>query len=255
VTEPTRLVSTPESELERALLAAGRSYGASSSVRANTLLALGLTAVATTVAPSAAAASSSLSKAALSKVALAVLALGVAVPAYRYFNRTNGAPVASVARPSAVGTASVLPLPSAAIEPAAAAPAAPVEATPVEAARVEATRVEAAEPPASTPARSSSNARAESKPASDPPLTAELAALDAARSSLSHSDPSAALSALDGYARNFPRGRLKIEAEVLRIGALSKSGQTEAARKRAQTFLRLHPDSVLASRVRSYAGL
>ena len=76
MTDPTRLVSTPESELERALLDAGRSYGASSSVRANTLLALGLTAVATTVAPSAAAASSSLSKAALSKVALALLALG-----------------------------------------------------------------------------------------------------------------------------------------------------------------------------------
>ena len=248
MTDPTRLVSTPESELERALLAAGRSYGASSSVRTNTLLALGLTAVGTTVAPSAAAASSSLSKAALSKVALALLAIGVAVPAYRYFNRTSGASVTSVAHPSAVGTASVLSLPSAALEPAAAAPAAP-------AAPVEAARVETAEPPAATKARSSGNARAEPKPVSDPPLTAELAALDAARSSLSHSDPSAALSALDGYARNFPRGRLKLEAEVLRIGALSKSGQTEAARKRAQTFLRLHPDSVLASRVRSYAGL
>jgi len=250
VTDPTRLVSTPESELERALLTAGRSYGASSSVRTNTLLALGLTAVGTTVAPSAAAASSSLSKAALSKVALALLAIGVAVPAYRYFNRTSGASVTSVAHPSAVGTASVLSLPSAALEPSAAAPAAPVEAQPVEAARVE-----TAEPLAATKARSSGNARAEPKPVSDPPLTAELAALDAARSSLSHSDPSAALSALDGYARNFPRGRLKLEAEVLRIGALSKSGQTEAARKRAQTFLRLHPDSVLASRVRSYAGL
>jgi len=252
VTDPTRLVSTPESELERALLTAGRSYGASSSVRANTLLALGLTAAATTVAPSAAAASSSLSKAALGKVALALLAIGIAVPAYRYFNRTSGA---SVARPSAVGTASVLPLPSVAIEPTAAASAAPAEATPVEAAQVEAARVEAAEPPASTTARSSGKARAEPKPVSEPPLTAELAALDAARSSLSHSDPSSALSALDGYARNFPRGRLKLEAEVLRIGALSKSGQTEAARKRAQAFLRLHPDSVLASRVRSYAGL
>jgi len=42
---------------------------------------------------------------------------------------------------------------------------------------------------------------------------------------------------------------------VLRIGALAKSGQTDAARKRAEAFLRRHPDSVLASRVRSYAGL
>ena len=252
MTDPTRLVSTPESELERALLNAGRSYSASGSVRANTLLALGLTAVATTVAPSAsaAAASSSLSKAALGKLALAVLAIGVAVPAYRYFNRSGSAsvaPAASIALPSAVEAASALPEPSAAVEPPVAAP--------VEPAPVEAARVGAAEPPASTTTRSSGNARAESKPVSEPPLTAELAALDAARASLSHSDPSAALSALDGYARNFPHGRLKLEAEVLRIGALSKSGQTEAARKRAQTFLRLHPDSVLASRVRSYAGL
>jgi len=97
--------------------------------------------------------------------------------------------------------------------------------------------------------------RAESKPTSAPPLTAELAALDTARTALGHSDPAGALAALDSYAHDFPRGRLKIEAEVLRIGALAKSGQTEAARKRAEAFLRLHPDSVLASRVRSYAGL
>ncbi len=79
--------------------------------------------------------------------------------------------------------------------------------------------------------------------------------MDAARTSLSHSDPSAALVALDAYGRNFPHGRLRIEAEVLRISALAKSGQTDAARKRAEAFLQRHPDSVLASRVRSYAGL
>ena len=248
MTEPTRLISTPESELERALLNAGRSYGASSSMRANTLLALGLTAVATSTAPSAAAASSSLTKATLGKVAVVVLAIGAAVPAFRYLNRPSSAavaPLASVA-PARLEVAPVeaTPLESARVE------AAPVEAPPLESARVE-----APEPQPSTTARSSANARAEPKAVSDPPLTAELAALDAARTSLSHSDPSAALAALDGYARNFPRGRLKIEAEVLRISALAKSGQTDAARKRAQAFLRLHPDSVLASRVRSYAGL
>jgi hypothetical protein len=133
-------------------------------------------------------------------------------------------------------------------------PPAPAEAAPAESAAPDSARVEASEPQASTSARVG-RVRSELKPASAPPLTAELAALDAARTSLSHADPAAALAALDGYARDFPRGRLKLEAEVLRIGALAKSGQTDAARKRAETFLRLHPDSVLASRVRSYAGL
>ena len=109
--------------------------------------------------------------------------------------------------------------------------------------------------PTAASTRTAGAARTEARAASAPQLTAELAALDAARAALSHSDPAGALSALDGYNRNFPHGRLRIEAEVLRIGALAKSGQTEVARKRAEAFLRLHPDSVLASRVRSYAGL
>ncbi|MET0795140.1 MAG: outer membrane protein assembly factor BamD, partial [Polyangiaceae bacterium] len=90
--------------------------------------------------------------------------------------------------------------------------------------------------------------------AAPPALAAELSALDAARSSLSAGDPKAALSALDAYSRTFPRGRLGLEAEVLRIDALAKSGQTAAARSRAEAFIKRHPDSVLASRVRGYVG-
>jgi outer membrane protein assembly factor BamD (BamD/ComL family) len=86
------------------------------------------------------------------------------------------------------------------------------------------------------------------------PLSAELSALDSARSSLVAGDPSAALSALDAYSRKFPHGRLNLEAEVLRIDALAKSGQTVAARQRASAFIRRHPDSVLATRVRAFVG-
>ncbi|HEY4159038.1 MAG TPA: tetratricopeptide repeat protein, partial [Polyangiaceae bacterium] len=96
-------------------------------------------------------------------------------------------------------------------------------------------------------------AHTESKQAT-PALAAELSALDAARSALAGGDTTGALSDLDAYARNFPRGRLGLEAEVLRIDALAKSGQTAAARKRAEAFMKRHPDSVLASRVRAYAG-
>jgi len=253
MTEPTRLLSKPESELERALLNAGRSYTGSSSTRAKTLLALGLTGATTSVAPSAAA-TSPLPKAALSKVAIAVLVIGAAaVPVWRYFNHANGTHIA----PPPLNAGRVSQAPSATVEPAALSPGTdltlPPAIAPPAAAPSAAAENAGARPPNN--ARSPGAARAETKPASAPALAAELAALDAARSSLSHSDPSAALVALDGYSRDFPHGRLKMEAEVLRIGALAKSGQTDAARKRAEAFLRHHPDSVLASRVRSYAGL
>ncbi|HYQ41873.1 MAG TPA: hypothetical protein VER11_07890 [Polyangiaceae bacterium] len=246
--EPTRMVHSPESELERALLDAGRSYTASGSTRAKTLLALGLTAVTTSAAPSAAAAAgSSLSKATLTKVAATVLVMGaVAVPVWRYLDHTpSGTPVTH----PVASAAAVSPTSPAVTEQT------PVEAVPAETPAVAPPRVEVAEAQPAANARSVSTARTDPKASAAPPLTAELAALDSARTSLSHSDPAGALTALDSYARNFPRGRLKMEAEVLRIGALAKSGQTEVARKRAEAFLRLHPDSVLASRVRSYAGL
>lgn len=240
--EPPRLFAQPESELERALLDAGRSYSAPASMRAKTLLALGVSAVATSTAPSAAA--SSLTKAALSKVAVAVLVIGgAAVPAWRYLGHTSNTPVAP---PPVLNAAPVVQAPPA--TPATSVTSVTSEIAPPAA-------VEAAELPAPSSAPSPSTARFEPRPSAAPPLAAELAALDSARASLSHSDPAAALVALDAYARNFPRGRLSLEAEVLRIGALAKSGQTTAARKRADTFLRLHPSSVLASRVRSYVGL
>jgi hypothetical protein len=89
-----------------------------------------------------------------------------------------------------------------------------------------------------------------STPAGD--LAAELGALDAARSELAAGNANGALGKLDDYARLYPRGRLVLEAEVLRIDALAKSGQTDVAKKRAEAFLRRHPNSVLASRVRGY---
>jgi hypothetical protein len=159
----------------------------------------------------------------------------------------------------AVNQAPVLQTPPEAVPPEAVPPGAvPPGAVPPGAVLPETVlpeTVESAELPAPSVAHSPGTARAEPKPASAPPLAAEIAALDAARTSLSRSEPNAALVALDAYSRNFPRGKLRLEAEVLRIGALAKSGQTDAARKRAETFLRHHPDSVLASRVRSYVGL
>ncbi|HEY5284593.1 MAG TPA: hypothetical protein VIM14_17510, partial [Polyangia bacterium] len=85
-------------------------------------------------------------------------------------------------------------------------------------------------------------------------LRAELAALDAVRSTLANDDSVGALSFLAAYFRTYPRGRLLPEAEVLRIDALAKGGRSQAARQYALEFLRRHPTSLLAPRVRPYAN-
>lgn len=73
-----------------------------------------------------------------------------------------------------------------------------------------------------------------------------------ARARLASGDPNGALAKLDDYARAYPRGRLVLEAEVVRIDALSRAGQRNQAKKRAEAFLRRHPNSVLAARVRGF---
>jgi len=94
--------------------------------------------------------------------------------------------------------------------------------------------------------------RTETKTEPSVALSEELGALDSARSMLASGDASGALARLDNYNKAFPKGRLQLEAEVLRIDALMKSGQQDLAKKRAQTFLAKHPNSVLAPRVRGF---
>lgn len=85
-------------------------------------------------------------------------------------------------------------------------------------------------------------------------LQQELAQLDVVRARLATGRAEQALSLLDAYDRGTPRGSLRLEAEVLRIDALSRSGRMEQARARARAFLTRHPTSVLAARVRRLAG-
>ncbi len=226
--EPRRLRDEPHSALERSLLEAGRSYKASHATRRRALSALGVATVTATTS----AAASTLTKAGLVKWALAAVVVGGgALSAVHYLRAPQVAahPAPSVASISAPSASPAI----------ASAPAAP-EAEP--------TPPEVVPPPAPSVALTP-------RPAASAPLAAELSALDAARASLSSGNPGAALTALDAYARAFPHGKLAIEAEVLRIDALAKSGQTATARKRAEAFIKRHPDSVLSSRVRSAVGL
>jgi hypothetical protein len=229
--EPRRMREEAGSDLERALLDAGSSYGSSDAARTRTLAALGIAGTATLTASTAAGASATfLTKAGWTKLlALSAVGITAAVPVGYYAWQRVGytpAPAVAVQKPSDA-------------RPVVPAPAAPEPATPE--ARVEPQIRSVPVAPKAEPRASSASA-----------LTAELGALDAARSRLSSGDAPGALSLLDEYARTYPRGRLLLEAEVLRIDALAKSGQRAAAKRRAEAFLTRHPNSVLASRVRTY---
>ena len=227
--EPRRLLEDNPTGLERDLLTAGASYRSSNSARQKTLAALGLVAGTAAVTTSVAAASASaLEKASLLKL-LTFSGVGVAVLApVGYYAWQKLEPPVEKPLPNVVAPAAPAPRPA---EPLAApAPVLPTEVT--ETPDIAPPKVDA---------RSASGA-----------LTAELGVLDMARSKLAAGDARGALGVLDEYARTYPRGRLGLEAEVLRIDALARAGETGAAKKRAEAFVKRHPKSVLAPRVRRY---
>jgi hypothetical protein len=241
MTEPPRLHTEPESELERSLLDAGRTYTASSSSRAKALTALGVVGV----TASSSVAASAITKASVAKwIAATALLAGVAVPAMRYLQQ-HSAEAPPAAKAVSSGASSTSATSSAADVTHAPAPNGKLEPN---------SPLNAAADRASAPAGLPNAAHSDAKPVAPTALADELSALDAARSALAAGNATAALGDLDAYARNFPHGRLNLEAEVLRIDALAKNGQSAAAQKRAQAFMKRHPDSVLASRVRAYAG-
>jgi hypothetical protein len=227
--EPRRLRDEAESQVELLLLEAGASYRSSEDVRAKTLAALGLAgSAAVSVGAVSVATSSLLSKLGWSKLVLiSGIGAGVAAPVGYVAWQSLHAPPAAIAAPA----------PQPVSQARAAAPVAPIKAK---------------ESPVVAPEQPVVPPKAEAKGAATSALAAELGALDAARSLLASGDASGALAKLDDYSRTYPRGRLVLEAEVLRIDALSKSGQRDTAKKRAESFLRRHPNSVLASRVRAY---
>jgi hypothetical protein len=225
--EPRRLLDDNPTGLERDLLTAGASYRSSDEARQKTLTALGLVGTAAVSAGVAAASTSALEKMSLFKL-LTLSGVGVAALtpigfyAYQKLEGPGEKPV-----PAVVATTAP---PARLAERPAPAPVLPSEV--IEAPGVEAPKADA---------RSTSGA-----------LSAELGVLDMARSKLADGDARGALGVLDEYAKTYPRGRLGLEAEVLRIDALARAGETGAAKKRAEAFVKRYPKSVLAPRVRRY---
>ena len=240
MSEPRRLREVSGSAVEHALLSAGASYRSSPDTHTKTLSALGLaSSAALSVGVAGATTTSLVSKLGWTKL-ISMLSLGVAVivPAGYLAVRHSSSTVQTAA--PATAPAEVL----ARGEPA-------TGSSSRETPRVEVPE-QAANPPDSakaTPVARVAKPEASSKADS---VAVELGVIDGVRAALARGDASGALSRLDGYAKAYPRGRLALEAEVLRIDALARSGQGAAASKRAEAFLRRFPNSVLASRVRGY---
>jgi len=227
MTELRPLHEECESELERALLSAGLAYGASERTRDATLAAVGLS---SRIPPRR---RHSRVFAFAAAAALVAVVSGGAVAGYRYQHQWRAERLA--APPAATFAPAAPPAPRAAkVLKAVEEPAPPAEP--------EAAPAPTPEPP--KPAARPAPSRA--------PLAGELAVLDAASAAVAAGNSQRALVLLDAYAKDYPRGRLGLEAEVLRIDALAQSGQAGAAAKAAQRFVERHPDSVLAVRVRRY---
>jgi hypothetical protein len=241
--EPRRLRELHGSPAEHALLNAGVSYRSSADAHAKTMAALGLAGSAALSAGIGGASVAPLfAKAGVGKLVAALSLIGAAaVPAgYLVWQQSRPA-VVSV---SVVSTA-------AAQAPALRAHPATLPAPPSLNSAPAPSETAAPEPTEAAKASTSHVGRA-GKSDSAAALAAELGALDGVRAALSHGDATGALARLDSYGRDYPHGRLALEAEVLRIDALSRSGQATAASKHAESFLRRHPNSVLATRVRGY---
>jgi len=241
--EPRRLLDESTDDFETALLRAGRDYHASAHARQRTLTALGLLGGTTLLGKLALAATTT--HKVLAGGTLAALVGTGAVALYLWSAppsrpASTGVPAieSPAAQPVAEGASpTVAPgsPPSRGVSDAL-----PEQPTPPAAEVVEG-RAGAGDT-VTAPSSSSANRAAS--------LEGELKLVDSIRQALAAQDGAGALKLLDQYARLYPRGKLGLEAEVLRIEALSRTGRTQEAQRRAATFLAAHPQSVFAERLR-----
>ena len=107
------------------------------------------------------------------------------------------------------------------------------------------------EPEAEPPARPKPRKHvAKPEPKPEPSLQDELLLFKQAKRALDSGKANEALSLLDRFAEEFPKGALRLEAQVLRAEALCATGRTSAATKLRDRFVDGHPSNPLASRMR-----
>jgi hypothetical protein len=103
--------------------------------------------------------------------------------------------------------------------------------------------------PVATPSRAR-----KASPSTSADITGEISAISLVRGALDKGDAREALAALDGYQQAYPHGTLAPEASVLRIEALQLAGERSRAKALGESFLKAHPKSPHAQRVRSLLG-
>lgn len=107
---------------------------------------------------------------------------------------------------------------------------------------------EVAEPDPPRPKPRKHTAKPEPKP--EPSLEDELLLFKQAKRAADSGRANEALALLDRYAKEFPKGVLRLEAQVVRAEALCAAGRTSAAIKLRDRFVDSHPSHPLASRMR-----
>ncbi len=229
--DPQRLLDGTGTALERTLLQELRSYRGPDEMRNRTLAALGVTGSAGLATGGALAWLSGKIWGTKLLLTVSVASVLVGVPAGYFILRQSATPSAPPAPPTAAAMPSVQQLSALAPATTATVVAAPASPTP---------------PPVARASRRGVTTSAD--------LRAELEALDTVRSTLAHGDFFRSLSLLDTYFQRFHHGRLHLEAEILRIDALARGGQADAARSYAKEFLRHNPKSVHAARLQSIVG-
>jgi hypothetical protein len=85
-------------------------------------------------------------------------------------------------------------------------------------------------------------------------LAAEVRAIDAVRTAIAVGAFRDATRLVGEYHREFPRGQLAADADVLAIESLEAAGEHDAAARRATEFLRQHPKDPHTGRIGALAG-
>jgi hypothetical protein len=267
MSDPRRILDGPSTTpFERDLLESWASEQPSTAARARALAIAGAAAGTLAVATAATAAAASTTGAAAGTAAPAAAGAGVGVAVIAKWGglfalvvgsavggvlvlnsargaRTGDAPPAAVPT-SFLGTATTTTMtaqPSLVI-----APTPPPSVVP--------TVVSPADLPAAAPAAlpASTAATAATAAATDTTSFAEeIASFDRARAALDAGDADRAIALVETYEKRFPAGTFVQEAEVLRVQALTRKGDSAGARRVGQRFLAAHPTSPHAARIRA----
>ncbi len=116
--------------------------------------------------------------------------------------------------------------------------------------------------PAASPGHLDTQPRARQEPSAAPDgpsldarnLDRELQLVRSAQRALDSGSPAQALALVDRHAAEFPHGVLNQECQAVRILALCASGRVASAQDARDRFLKQHPGSPLADRVRATCG-